>query len=131
MFASGSAALSPQGKAAIKEVTGVLASLKGKNFQIEGHTDNEPIVKKKQFASNWELASARAMSVLDTMLESDMPENRISVASYGQTQPVASNSTSHGKSANRRIAIVVVPDLSGLPGFAELNKMSAEKPSEK
>jgi len=127
LFPSGSSSLSPQGQAAIKEVTALLSNLKDKNYQIEGHTDNVPILTKKQFNSNWELASARAMSVLSTMLEAGMPANHISIASYGETQPVASNTTKEGKSANRRIAIVVVPDLTGLPGFDELNKLSAEK----
>lgn len=125
LFSSGSAALSPLGKSAIAEVTDLLASLKDKKFQIEGHTDNVPIITKKQFASNWELASARAMTVLNTMIGAGMPTDRISAASYGETQPVANNSTVEGKSANRRIAIVVVPDLTGLPGFDELNKMSS------
>jgi chemotaxis protein MotB len=127
LFPSGSAALSPAGKQAIKEVTGLLATLKERNFQIEGHTDNVPILTKKQFDSNWELASARAMTVLNTMLEGGMPAERISAASYGETQPIASNKTTEGKSANRRIAIVVVPDLTGLPGFEELNKMASDK----
>jgi len=127
LFPSGSAKLSPAGLAAIKEVTGVLASLEDRNFQIEGHTDNVPIRANPQFASNWELASARAMTVLNTMLEAGMPANRISAASYGDTQPVASNKTVEGKALNRRIAIVIVPDLSGLPGFEELNKLSSEK----
>ena len=125
LFPSGSAGLSPAGENAIKEVTQVLSSLKEKKFQVEGHTDNVPILVKKQFESNWELASARAISVLDTMLKSGMPSSRISAASFGDTQPVANNQTSEGKAANRRIAIVVVPDLTGLPGYDELNRLTA------
>lgn len=125
LFSSGSAALSPQGSASIQEVTQVLKTLKDRKFQIEGHTDNVPILSKKQFPSNWELASARAMTVLNTMLEAGMPAESVSAASYGETQPIADNSTKEGKSANRRIAIVVVPDLTGLPGFEELNKMTS------
>jgi chemotaxis protein MotB len=127
LFPSGSAALSAQGALAIKEVTQVLSGLKGKKFQIEGHTDNDPIVSKKTFVSNWDLASARAMTVLNTMLESGMPSETISAASYGDTQPVMSNKTAKGKAANRRIAIVVVPDLTGLPGFDQLNRMTASE----
>lgn len=125
LFSSGSATLSPQGINAIQEVSQVLAELKDKKFQIEGHTDNDPIVSKKTFSSNWDLASARAMTVLNTMLESGMPPATISAASYGETQPVMSNKTPQGKAANRRIAIVVVPDLTGLPGFEQLNRMTA------
>jgi chemotaxis protein MotB len=123
LFPSGSAKLSASGIASVKEVTGLLVSLVGRKYQIEGHTDNVPI-KTSSYPSNWELASARAMTVLRTMLDSGMPADRISAASYGDTQPVAINETAEGKAQNRRIAIVIVPDLSGLPGFDELSKMN-------
>jgi len=123
LFASGSAQLSSAGAAAIKEVTGLLKDLNNRNFQIEGHTDNVPI-HTKQFPSNWELASARATSVLNTMLASGLAPEHVSTASYGKFDPVEDNTTDKGRSDNRRIAIVIVPDLSGLPGFDELNRMS-------
>jgi chemotaxis protein MotB len=123
LFPSGSAKLSPKGTSAIKEVTRLLTGLVGRHYQIEGHTDNVPI-KTSTYASNWELASARSMTVLKTMLDSGMPADRISGASYGDTQPVGINATDDGKAQNRRIAIVIVPDLSGLPGYDELTKMT-------
>jgi chemotaxis protein MotB len=123
LFPSGSSRLSAAGTLAVKEVTGLLISLQGRKYQIEGHTDNVPI-KTSVFPSNWELASARATSVLDLMLENGMPAERVSAASYSDTQPIASNDTPEKRAANRRIAIVIVPDLSGLPGYDELNKMS-------
>jgi chemotaxis protein MotB len=125
LFSSGSARLSAAGKNSIKEVTGLLAGLEGRKYQIEGHTDNVPI-KSNVFPSNWELASARAISVLNTMIDAGMPAERVSAASFGDTQPTADNSTPEGRSANRRIAIVIVPDLSQLPGFDELNRISAD-----
>ena len=123
LFPSGSAQLSTPGKAAITEVAGLLKDLQNRNFQIEGHTDNVPI-HSKQFPSNWELASARAMSVLNTMLAAGFPPEHVSTSSYGSYEPIADNSTKEGKSENRRIAIVIVPDLSGLPGFDEINRLS-------
>ena len=123
LFSSGSAQLSAPGATAIKEVTGLLKELNNRNFQIEGHTDNVPI-HTKQFPSNWELASARASSVLNTMLAEGFPPEHVSLASYGKYDPVSDNSTPEARAENRRIAIVVVPDLSGLPGFDELNRMS-------
>jgi chemotaxis protein MotB len=128
LFASGSAQLSAAGAAAIKEVTDLLIGLQNRNFQIEGHTDNVPI-KTKQFPSNWELASARAGSVLATMLAAGFPPERASVASYGKYDPLNDNSTPEARAENRRIAIVIVPDLSGLPGFDELNRMSSSPAS--
>jgi len=127
LFSSGSAQLSSQGAAAIKEVTGLLKELNNRNFQIEGHTDNVPI-HTKQFPSNWELASARASSVLNTMLTEGFPPEHVSLASYGKYDPVSDNSTPEARAENRRIAIVVVPDLSALPGFDELNRMSEPTP---
>lgn len=126
LFASGSAALSKDGKAAIAEVTQVLASIPKRSFQVDGHTDAVPIATA-QFPSNWELASARALTVLKTMLESGMPKERISAASFADARPVGSNDTPEGKAANRRIEISIVPDLSGLPGFEELQKVDAAR----
>ncbi len=122
LFPSGSARLSQAGEAAIKEVTAQLTAIPTKIYQVEGHTDNVPI-STAIFPSNWELASARALNVTRTMIAQGMPSNRVSAASFGDTQPVKSNDTPEGKAANRRIAIVVVPDLSTMPGYEELNKL--------
>jgi chemotaxis protein MotB len=122
LFASGSAKLSAEGIKAIKEVTHLLKTLEGRKFQIEGHTDNVPI-KSEAYASNWELASARSLSVVKTMIEAGLPVDQVSGASYADTQPVGDNLTTEGKKLNRRIAIVIVPDLSGLPGNDEIEKM--------
>ena len=121
LFASGQASLSKEGVTAVQEVSQVLASIPGRKFQVEGHTDNVPI-KTAQFPSNWELASARSITVVKTMIEAGMPADRISAASFGESRPVAKNTTAEGRTSNRRIEIVLVPDLSSLPGFDELNR---------
>jgi chemotaxis protein MotB len=121
LFGSGSASLSKDGKAAISEVAQLLASIPRRTFQVEGHTDNRPIATS-QYPSNWELASARALTVVKTMVEAGMPPERISAAAYGETRPAMSNDTPEGRSANRRIEITIVPDLSSLPGFDELQR---------
>lgn len=123
LFASGSADLSADGEAAIREVGGVLAEMTDRSFQVEGHTDNVPI-DTRRFASNWELAAARALGVR-AMLESvGMKPTHVSAASFGETRPVADNGTEEGKAANRRIEIVLLPDLSRLPGAEELEALS-------
>ncbi len=123
LFPSGSATLSKDGKAAIGEVAGLLSSIPDRKFQIEGHTDNVPI-KGSGYRSNWELASARALTVLKAMVDAGMPQERISAASFGETKPARPNDTPENKAANRRIEIVVVPDLSSLPGFDELQRVA-------
>jgi len=122
LFPSGSAQLSKDGQAAIAEVAAVLASIPGRKFQVQGHTDNVPI-KTPQYKSNWDLAAARAVTVVNKMVEASMPPDRISAASYGEFKPVAANDSPEGRTQNRRIDIVVVPDLSSLPGFDELQKV--------
>jgi chemotaxis protein MotB len=125
LFGSGSASLSKDGKAAIAEVARLLAEIPDRKFQVEGHTDNVPIASA-QYPSNWELASARAINVLKTMIDSGLPAERISAASYGDSRPAQANDSKEGKAANRRIEISIVPDLSGLPGFDELQKVERQ-----
>jgi chemotaxis protein MotB len=125
LFPSGSARLSKEGKEAIKEVAKTLASIEDKKFQVEGHTDNVPM---KGSITNWELASNRANNVRAELESGGMKPEQVSIASYAETKPIQSNDKSEGKSANRRIEIVVMPDLSLLPGFEELKKIdTAEK----
>jgi chemotaxis protein MotB len=120
LFDSGSAKLSTDGQSAIAEVAGVLATL-NREFQVEGHTDNVPI-KTSRFPSNWELSTARAVVVVKTMVDAGMPGASLSAAGFGEFRPAATNDTTEGKAANRRIEIVLIPDLSTLPGFDELQK---------
>lgn len=125
LFASGSASLSKDGRSAIAEVAGVLKTIPQRAFQVEGHTDTVPI-SSAQYPSNWELAAARAITVLKTMVDAGLPANRVSAASIGETRPVAPNDSPEGKAQNRRIEIIIVPDLSTLPGFEELKRVGAE-----
>lgn len=125
LFASGSADLSTEGRSAIVEVSKVLATIPERQFQVEGHTDNVPI-KNAQYPSNWELAAGRSLTVVKTMIEAGLPAARVSVASFGSEHPMVANDSDATRASNRRIEIVVVPDLSALPGFDELKR--AAKP---
>lgn len=113
LFASGSAALNKVGQTAIADVAQTLATIDGKRFQIEGHTDNVPI-RSANYPSNWELAAGRALTVLKAMVGAGLPEKVVSAASFGEHRPARANDTDANKAANRRIEIVVVPDLSML-----------------
>jgi chemotaxis protein MotB len=122
LFDSGSAKLATEGKQAIAEVAAVLATMADKRFQVEGHTDNVPI-RTAQYPSNWELSQARALVVVKAMTEAGVKGAALSAAGYGEHHPTAPNDTEKGKAENRRIEIVVVPDLSMLPGFDELQRI--------
>jgi chemotaxis protein MotB len=121
LFASGSIDLSEAGKAAVGEVGAIFVSMKDREFQIEGHTDDQPI-KTARFPSNWELAAGRAIAVAQILIKSGLPPTRVSAASFGEFRPVASNAKPETRAQNRRIEIVLVPDLSKVPGFEELEQ---------
>lgn len=125
LFDSGKAELSENGKKALLEVAQVLASIPERHFQVEGHTDNVPIANER-FPSNWELASARSIVVVRTLIAGGLTPDRVSGASFSEFHPVADNGTPTGRASNRRIEIVVVPDLSLLPGSEELKKAAGE-----
>jgi chemotaxis protein MotB len=122
LFESGKAELTEEGRSSLLEVGAGLATIVDRHFQVEGHTDDVPI-KTARFPSNWELGAARALVVLRALVDGGVPAGQLSAATYGQLHPAASNATPEGRKANRRIEIVVVPDLSTLPGYDELNRL--------
>jgi len=110
LFASGSADLGAEGRRTLAEVAGVLAEFTDRSFQVEGHTDDRPI-STSQFPSNWELSAARALSVVKVLVAQGVPAENLSGAGYGEYHPVAMNETVEGRRLNRRIEIVMLPNL--------------------
>ena len=121
LFDSGKADLKPEGQEALTEVAGVLASIPDRQFQIAGHTDDVPI-KSRRFPSNWHLSTARAVTVTEFLAENGVDRTRLSAAGYAETQPVSSNDTPEGRAQNRRIEIVLMPNLDELPDLSALEK---------
>ena len=110
LFQSGSATIGSDGRQTLGEVAAVLADLEDRTFQVEGHTDNVPIATAR-FPSNWELSSARALSVVRLLVENGVPPQNLSGAGYGEFQPRAANDTPDTRRLNRRIEIVMLPNL--------------------
>jgi chemotaxis protein MotB len=110
LFPSGSAQLSPSGRETVSEVGRILGRRTDVDWQVEGHTDPEPI-STAEFPDNWHLGAARALAVLKVLVSSGMAPGNVSAATFGQFAPVASNGTEAGKQKNRRIEIVVLPQL--------------------
>jgi chemotaxis protein MotB len=115
LFASGSARLGADGRAALKKVVEALTGMQGKAVRVEGHTDNVPTGGTGGFATNWELSTARALAVVRFFQEGGMDATRLSAAGFGEFQPVAANDTPEGRSLNRRIEIVLVPFEGAVP----------------
>jgi chemotaxis protein MotB len=117
LFDSGKTELKPEGKDAIAKVAKVLASMPAdRHFLVAGHTDNLPIHSKK-FRSNWELSTERAVEVLRLLVDNGMKPNQVGAAGYAEYDPAADNATEAGQKQNRRIEIVVEPNLSELPSL--------------
>ncbi len=109
LFASGSATIGTDGKAALRLVADALRGMQGKVIRVEGHTDNVPTGAGGPFPSNWELSAARALAVVHFLQDSGVDPTRVSGAGFAEFQPIASNGTPEGRSQNRRIEIVLVP----------------------
>ena len=75
---------------------------------IEGHTDNVPI-KHSGWKSNWELSSARALSVLHYLIEKQVAPQRLAAIGYGEYRPVAGNDIAQDRQKNRRVEIIILP----------------------
>jgi chemotaxis protein MotB len=114
LFPSGQADLTKPGKDALTEVTNILLEFKDRRFVIAGHTDTDPI-KSRKFKSNWDLSTARALSVVQFMIAAGFPATSLAASGYGEFDPVAPNDKEENKQLNRRIEIILVPDLSELP----------------
>lgn len=105
LFPSGQATLSPSGLDVIKR----LATILNKNeyqVSVEGHSDPVPI-QTRQFASNWELSSSRATSVLRELVRDGVAGSRLRAVGYAETRPIESNDTPAGRAANRRVELIM------------------------
>jgi len=114
LFPSASADLSEAGQKTLTKVTKVLVGMGRRRFVVAGHTDNVPI-EKPTFKNNWYLSTARAVSVVEFMIAQGFPADQLAASGYADKDPVASNKTKKGRQKNRRIEIILVPDLSDLP----------------
>ena len=105
-FNSGQAALLPGAAQKIQRIAAILQQHR-LNVRIEGHSDDQPI-HSAQFRSNWELSTARAMTVLSILVDgAGYDPARVSVAGYGQYHPLADNATAEGRRMNRRVDLVI------------------------
>jgi len=110
LFDSGKTTLKPRGKAALEQVATVLKTLQDRKFQVAGHTDDEPI-RFSPFQSNWQLATQRALVVVDHMIALGMAPNAVSAAGYAEFDPVTGNDSADGRAKNRRIEITLQPNI--------------------
>ncbi len=114
LFPLGSAQVQPDGMVALGKLAKVLKQNPDLNIIIEGHTDNVPIKPgTKCWKDNWDLSAARAISVARILIDKyGIAPERIEIAGKAQYDPVKPNIKPQWRALNRRIEIIVLPDLT-------------------
>jgi len=109
LFSSGKATLKSATSAELDDIYRVLRErYSGRQVDVVGYTDTDPIVKTKDlWKDNWDLSAGRALTVLRYLVDKGVSAEKIRGVACGQTRPVASNATAAGKAKNRRVEIVV------------------------
>jgi chemotaxis protein MotB len=122
LFKSGRWDVAAEGKKALEELAAVLEENPDVSILIEGHTDNVPFSPNGQLDSNWDLSTKRATAVVNILLENEniLPEN-LTAAGRSEFIPIAPNSSSEGRAANRRIEVILSPSLDEITSLLELN----------
>ncbi|HZH12865.1 MAG TPA: OmpA family protein [Archangium sp.] len=123
LFDSGEASLSPRGSEVLARLGAVLSKVENRSILVSGHTDDAPPSQRlaATFPTNWELSVARAVNVVRFLGEkASVPPGKLVAAGHSDTKPVASNATPKGRARNRRIEILLIPDLpAGKQGEAK------------
>ncbi len=114
LFDTGKSDLKPEAKPVLAELAAALQGLSDRRFQVAGHTDTTGAD-----ALNWRLSVARAVSVVETLVADGVPAKNLSAGGYGPHMPVASNDTDDGKKRNRRVELLLLPDLGELLNLAK------------
>lgn len=111
LFDSGKAEVKPEGVEALNKVADVLKNTQDQEIVVAGFTDNKPIKGNlaKVYPSNWELSTARAISVVKILTADGVDPKLMSASGYGEYRPVAENDTPEGRAKNRRMEIVLMP----------------------
>jgi len=120
LFASGSWTVGTEGRKAINELATVLAQNPDISVLIEGHTDNVPYNGNGPLKDNWDLSTKRATEVLKLLLtNAGIDPQNLTAAGRGKFAPVASNDSAEGKAKNRRIEVVLEPQLDQINKLLE------------
>jgi len=106
-FPSGSASLNPGFLDVIDHISDAVVKLPGKVI-VAGHTDNRPI-STARFRSNWELSSARAVTVVHALLMNPgVAQERVLIEGHADSHPLVSNDSAENRAKNRRVELIMM-----------------------
>ena len=110
LFNSGSAKVKQESFNALDTISKNILNKISNPVRVEGHTDNVPIMND-DFASNWELSTARAVNVLKYLADKgNVSSKRLSAVGYGESKPLSQNNTDKSRKKNRRVDLVITTD---------------------
>jgi chemotaxis protein MotB len=118
LFDPGKADLKPEGQKALESLGQILKTIPDRDFLVAGHTDNRPL-RGGRLKTNWELSTARALEVVKFLQGQGVDPMRLGAAGYSEFDPVGDNTADEGRAQNRRIEIVLMPNISELPEITE------------
>jgi chemotaxis protein MotB len=109
LFPEGGWQIGRSGEATLDKIVPALRNVKTGRIVVEGHTDNVPIgpALRQRFPSNWELSTARATDVVRYLASKGVPQGVLAAEGFGDSRPVAPNTTPEGRAKNRRVEIVI------------------------
>lgn len=115
LFQSGRWVVDAKGVNAIRELSKVLATTKDVDIVVEGHTDNVPYTGSGNILDNWDLSVKRATSIVRILLENkDIDPAKVSASGRSEYCPIETANTKEARQANRRIEIILTPNLDEL-----------------
>ena len=115
LFASGRYNINQNGISALNKLSNALENQQNLEILVEGHTDSIPLNGKGAIKDNWDLSVKRATSVVKVLLtNSNLLSSQFTAAGRAEFYPIASNTTKEGRSANRRIEMILSPNLDDL-----------------
>lgn len=106
LFPPGRIEISEQGKQTLSQLIATLKQ-EGKRVRVDGHTDDTPITHS-QWGTNLRLSVERSMAVVDFLVKSGLPADKVGVAGFGEYRPVEAATTDVARSKNRRVEILML-----------------------
>jgi len=125
LFDSGRAELRAEGQQVLRQVAAVLAQIRERDFLVAGHTDNVQLGRGGRFSDNWDLSAARALNVVRFLATNNVAAVHLGGAGYGEYQPALPNDTDANRAQNRRVEIILMPNIEELPDLSSLENPTA------
>ena len=129
LFDSGRAELKPEGQQVLTQVASVLTQIRDRDFLVAGHTDNQRLSRGGRYEDNWDLSSARATTVVRFLAQNQVPAEHLGAAGYAEFQPARANDNDENRAQNRRVEIVLMPNIEELPDLSSLDSSTPAAPA--